>query len=88
MTIKDLKVSFEKLKQNVLKTEGQKPASEINNVITYINTYIAEGDNEQRKKTAVEKIYKAIANIEKLIKQSENIADLHSLIRQLRDVLK
>lgn len=86
MNIKDLKSSFENLKQRVLKTEGQKAAAEVGKIVSAINEAIAEKNNADRYKLAMQKVYNAISKAEDIINNSENLADLHSLINKLSGV--
>lgn len=83
MNIKDLKKSFENLKQRVLKTEGQKAAAEVGKIISAINEVVAEKNNTDKRKLAFQKIYSAVSKAEEAINDSENLADLQSLISKL-----
>lgn len=83
MNIKEIKNSFENLKQRLYKTEGQKAAAELNKVIIALNEASAEQNNTDKYKKAIQKIYAAVGKAEDVIKNSENIADLHSLISKL-----
>lgn len=86
MDIKDLKNSFENLKQRVLKTEGQKAAAEVYKIISAINEAVAEKNNIDKYKLAIQKIYNAISKAEDIINNSENLADLHSLTNKLSSI--
>ena len=83
MNIKEIKNSFENLKQRLYKTEGQKAAAELNKVIMALNEASAEQNNTDKYKKAIQKIYAAVGKAEDIIKNSENLADLHSLISKL-----
>lgn len=84
MDIKDVKRSFERLKQRVLKTDGQKAAAEVNNIITAINEAIAERGNEDRYNRAIGKVFQYISRAEAVIKNSENLADINSIVKQIK----
>lgn len=86
MNIKDLKSSFENLKQRALKTEGQKAAAEIGKIVSAINEAAAEKNNADRYKLAMQKVYNAISKAENAMSNSENLADLHSLTNKLSSV--
>lgn len=86
MSIKDLKSSFESLKQRVLKTEGQKAAAEVNKIILAINEAAAEKNNADKYKLAIQKVYNAISKAEDTISKSENLADLQSLVNKLSGI--
>lgn len=83
MNIKDLKNSFENLKQRVLKTEGQKVAAEVGKIVVAINEAIAEKNNTDKYKLAMQKVYNAVSKAEDVISNNENLADLQSLISKL-----
>lgn len=83
MNIKEIKNSFENLKQRLYKTEGQKAAAELNKVIMALNEAGAEQNNTDKYKNAMQKVYAAVGKAEDIIKNSENIADLQSLISKL-----
>lgn len=83
MNIKDLKNSFESLKQRVLKTEGQKVAAEVGKIVTAINEAIAEKNNTDKYKLVMQKVYNAVSKAEGVISNNENLADLQSLISKL-----
>lgn len=83
MNIKDLKNSFESLKQRVLKTEGQKVAAEVGKIVTAINEAIAEKNNTDKYKLVMQKVYNAVSKAEGAISNNENLADLQSLISKL-----
>lgn len=86
MNIKDLKSSFENLKQRVLKTEGQKAAAEVNKIILAINEAVAEKNNTDRYRSAIQKVYNAVSKAEDIISNSENLADLQSLVNKLGSI--
>ena len=86
MGIKDLKNSFENLKQRVLKTEGQKSAAEVGKIVSAINEAVAEKNNADKYKLAIQKVYNAISKAEDIINNSENLADLHSLTNKLNSI--
>lgn len=86
MSIKDLKSPFENLKQRVLKTEGQKAAVEVGKIVSAINEAIAEKNNADKYKRAFQKIYNAISKAESIISNSENLADLQSLVNKLSGI--
>lgn len=86
MNIKDLKSSFENLKQRALKTEGQKTAAEVGKIVSAINEAVAEKNNTDKYKLAMQKVYNAISKAEDIISNSENLADLQSLVNKLSGV--
>lgn len=86
MNIKDLKNSFENLKQRVLKTEGQKAAAEVGKIVSAINEAAAEKNNADKYKLAIQKVYNAISKAENAISNSENLADLQSLVNKLSSI--
>lgn len=86
MNIKDLKSSFENLKQRVLKTEGQKAAAEVGKIVSAINEVAAEKNNADKYKLAIQKMYNAISKAEDVISDSEILADLQSLTSKLRGI--
>lgn len=83
MNIKDLKSSFENLKQRTFKTEGQKAAAEVGKIVSAINEAIAEKNNANKYKLAMQKVYNAASKAEEVISNSENVADLQRLISKL-----
>lgn len=88
MDMKDVKKSFETLKQRVLKTEGQKAASAVNNIIVAINEALAEKKDLYKYNVAIGKVFSHIGKAEMLIKEEENLADIQNLIIQIKRLHK